>query len=184
MTTPSDRPSKGSEQETKKRARFWLITAAAIAVALISARALVHQGEPQTRDWHLCGPHRACETPTHRPSSVSPQQGITLKKSTLRDKFAVFLGIAMDIEVALPGMIVQIEALGAFFASYDVIMIENDSSDHTRSILETWSRRNPRVIVETRDFKKMKRPSIAWLALHALMRRDSIRGALTGGGAT
>jgi len=57
----------------------------------------------------------------------------------------VICGLARDCAERLPAMIQQLEQLGEMFRSYEVIVVENDSSDNTGALLTAWSDANPRV---------------------------------------
>ena len=77
----------------------------------------------------------------------------------------VICGIVRECESAIPRMRELVERLGALYADYRVIVIENDSKDRTPERLHAWARANRRVNAVTLKLKQTnKRPSIAFLA--------------------
>jgi len=56
-------------------------------------------------------------------------------------------GLAQNCARRLPGMFSQLEALGNLFGKYNVVVVENDSTDGTAIVLENWVERNPRVSI-------------------------------------
>jgi Cryptococcal mannosyltransferase 1 len=52
-----------------------------------------------------------------------------------------------DVEDRLPQIEKKVEALGEMFLDYRVLIVENDSKDHTRKYLLSWANRNPKIIV-------------------------------------
>lgn len=57
----------------------------------------------------------------------------------------VFCGVARDCHRQLLRLAPQIERLGRLFKTYEVIVVENDSTDATGKLLIAWSQQNPRV---------------------------------------
>lgn len=57
-------------------------------------------------------------------------------------------GLARDIATVLPKTISRIEYTGGLFKQYSVIVVENDSADNTREILNSWATSNSRVRIE------------------------------------
>jgi glycosyltransferase involved in cell wall biosynthesis len=55
--------------------------------------------------------------------------------------------LARDIESRLLKNIHVIEEIGSLFNDYNVLIVENDSSDNTRNICLDWSNQNKRVKV-------------------------------------
>jgi len=60
-------------------------------------------------------------------------------------------GLARNLGAILPTTIARIERLGSLFADHRVIVYENDSSDDTKPILQSWAVRNRRIHVMTED---------------------------------
>jgi hypothetical protein len=56
----------------------------------------------------------------------------------MRRSHAVFCGIARDNAAHLDKTLALIERMGAMFASYKVIVYENDSTDNTLALLQAW----------------------------------------------
>ncbi len=63
----------------------------------------------------------------------------------MRHKSVVIAGLARNVAHILPATILRIESLGRTFENYNVVIYENDSSDHTRELLLTWRELNPRI---------------------------------------
>lgn len=57
----------------------------------------------------------------------------------------LMIGMCRDIEERIPMIMDKVEALGKLFKDYKVLILENDSKDHTRSLLFKWRKRNPRI---------------------------------------
>jgi hypothetical protein len=64
-----------------------------------------------------------------------------------RSRKIVFCGLIRDAAHNVPSIIRDAETIGAAFAAYEVLIVENDSHDHTRDLLLQWRKRNPRVTV-------------------------------------
>ncbi len=63
----------------------------------------------------------------------------------MRNASVVIAGLARNVAHILPATILRIESLGKTFRDYSVVIYENDSSDHTRELLESWRSVNPKV---------------------------------------
>ncbi len=65
----------------------------------------------------------------------------------------VIAGLARNIAHILPATILRVESLGKTFRDYQVVIYENDSSDHTAELLSAWASTNNRVHIlsETLD---------------------------------
>jgi len=63
----------------------------------------------------------------------------------------VITGLARNLAAVLPTTITRIERLARLFADHRVIVYENDSSDDTKPILQSWAVRNRRIHVMTED---------------------------------
>jgi len=102
-----------------------------------------------------------------RCNSIEANESLLCHVSTergLKASFAAFAAISMNNADTLYRAMRQIEALGGVFKDYVVVIVENDSKDETRSILLNWMNRNARVVVDSANFGKRKKASIAWLA--------------------
>lgn len=51
-----------------------------------------------------------------------------------------FVGMARDIAGVLPFNLARLERLGSMFAEWSAVIVENDSTDGTKQILERWSK--------------------------------------------
>jgi hypothetical protein len=83
-------------------------------------------------------------------------------------------GVCRDVEAAFSNTVQSIEALGARFLDYRVIIYENNSKDHTKELFTKWSEKNNKVIflsekVSNKTFalelamgKKNRTEVIAW----------------------
>ena len=71
----------------------------------------------------------------------------------MRTSRAVIAGLARNVAHILPATILRIESLGRTFGDYDIVIYENDSTDHTRELLDAWKSINPRVHVLTEDLE-------------------------------
>lgn len=76
----------------------------------------------------------------------------------------VIAGILRDNMNHIEMMIKNIEAIGAEFKDYRVILFENDSSDGTKSALKLWTKVNPNIKVISENYNIRKRPSHQFLA--------------------
>jgi len=96
-----------------------------------------------------------------RLSSPSTQP---LKPNKIHSHVAI-AGIVRDGMPSLPRMIGLIEDVGRLFTEHSILIIENDSTDGTCDILESWAQFNPRVQVDSRKLgARNKRPSHSFLA--------------------
>jgi hypothetical protein len=59
---------------------------------------------------------------------------------SLSHRSAVFAGCVRDCERHLPGVLANLEALSGLFARSAFVLVENDSKDRTRSVLQHWGR--------------------------------------------
>lgn len=74
-------------------------------------------------------------------------QQVEKGKSNIAQRTVVFGCLARDVEDNFERMHQRLETMGSFFKEYAIVVYENDSKDGTRSLLEEWSRRNPRVVL-------------------------------------
>ncbi len=65
----------------------------------------------------------------------------------MQEKSVVICGLARDVIDALPKVTAKIERLGSLFESYQVVIVENDSVDGTREMLQYWQHTNPNVTI-------------------------------------
>jgi len=86
-------------------------------------------------------------------------------------------GLAQNCAGRLPGMLFQLEALGNLFGKYNVVVVENDSTDETAVILEDWVDRNPNVSITRFTYLKSppqptlhSRYSPAWFSADRIQR--------------
>ena len=59
----------------------------------------------------------------------------------------IVTALVRDVADRLPEIKKKAERVGALFADYRILIVENDSSDGTRKLLLEWSRENPKVSV-------------------------------------
>lgn len=57
----------------------------------------------------------------------------------------IIASLVRDVEKNIPQIIEKVESLGKYFENYIVLIVENDSEDHTRQLLFKWREANPRV---------------------------------------
>lgn len=65
----------------------------------------------------------------------------------VRDEKLIMLGVGKNIALCLPAMISKLEHLGSHFKDYQIIIYENNSTDHTADILNQWMLDNPKVTI-------------------------------------
>lgn len=68
------------------------------------------------------------------------------------DKVIAIAALARNCAVQLPGNIERIEKLRNFFSRSYVIIVENDSTDGTKEILESWQEKSHNVQVISNDY--------------------------------
>lgn len=68
----------------------------------------------------------------------------------------IICGLARDLGDTLYKTIARIECLGSMFEDYLVVIYENDSSDSTRSVLQTWTGLNYKVCPIFENLKKKR----------------------------
>jgi len=64
----------------------------------------------------------------------------------MQQRRVVIAGLARNLAGILPLTIKRIECLGKLFADYRVVIYENDSTDRTLEILQSWATDNPKVV--------------------------------------
>jgi hypothetical protein len=82
----------------------------------------------------------------------------------LAEQKAIICGISRDNASDFWTMRRHIEHLGNQCNDYRIVIIENDSKDGTKDLLNHWAAHNPRVTIISKDFHNKKRPSIQFLA--------------------
>ena len=70
-------------------------------------------------------------------------------KQRMKKSRVVVCGLARDVSPYLPHLINLIETLGSMFMDYQIVIYENDSTDNTLEILETWADSNKKIHVLT-----------------------------------
>ncbi len=75
------------------------------------------------------------------------ERRVQIGRERLARSTGVIVGLARNVEPHLPRTIAGIEALGALFADYRVVIYENDSTDSTRELLMDWAARRSQVDV-------------------------------------
>lgn len=66
-------------------------------------------------------------------------------------KSCVFVGLARNVSGVLQLNANRIEQMGSMFREYGVVVVENDSTDDTKSLLAQWEQANPNVFVRSFD---------------------------------
>jgi len=64
-----------------------------------------------------------------------------------KHKKVIIAGLLRDVESKIPEIRRKVERVGEMFRDYQVLLVENDSKDRTRTLLNQWSRENPKVII-------------------------------------
>jgi hypothetical protein len=72
---------------------------------------------------------------------------IALGKKYLKSKKVAFCGLIRDREDTIPHLISKVEDVGKYFKDWEVLIVENDSKDNTRSMLLDWSNKSKKVSV-------------------------------------
>lgn len=76
----------------------------------------------------------------------------------------IIAGIARDNLTDLPITLKHLYELVKLFADYRVIIFENDSKDGTKTALNIWSKKDPKVRIISEDFNNKKRPNHKFMA--------------------
>ena len=67
-------------------------------------------------------------------------------------KRVTFVGMARDIAGVLPHSLQRLESIGGHFKEWRAVVVENDSTDATKAILQGWAEKNDgRVIADCRN---------------------------------
>ena len=64
----------------------------------------------------------------------------------MSESTVVICGIARDCAQQLGKLIPKIENLAGKFKEYKIIVVENDSNDHTANLITSWAGKNRNVI--------------------------------------
>lgn len=73
-----------------------------------------------------------------------------------RDKKVVIFGMVRDCAKAIIRNIPSLEAIGNFFSDYRIVILENNSKDDTKNVLQRWAQKNYRVSAYLNDFDEGK----------------------------
>lgn len=65
----------------------------------------------------------------------------------MKKKKVVICALLRNASNRIPSIIKQVENLCSYFLDYKVLIVENDSSDDTRSLLMEWHHSNPKICV-------------------------------------
>ena len=91
---------------------------------------------------------------------------------------AVFVGCVRDCEPFLPGVLSNLENLSGLFRQSAFVMIENDSRDRTKELLNDWGRGQDRFHFESLDgLDAQVRPRTARLAIARNRYLDIVRNS-------
>lgn len=90
------------------------------------------------------------QTPDHR-DDPPELQGVP---RVLSEATVVAIAITRDDARFLPKALQMMRGCLAVFKAYDVIIVENDSTDETQEILSNWTRDDPRIIVDSRNLSR------------------------------
>jgi hypothetical protein len=91
---------------------------------------------------------------------------------------AVFVGCVRDCESFLPGVLSNLESLSRLFRQSAYVMIENDSCDRTKHLLNDWGRGQDRFHLESLDgLDAQVRPRTARLAIARNRYLDIVRNS-------
>ena len=103
---------------------------------------------------------------------------ITSGQSLMKRSKIILAGLIRDGAPRVPEMIARLETIGQEFADYQVIVVENDSIDGTRSLLTTWKQRNSRVHLLGCDDKALNSEIECILDLPATHNHDAGRSRI------
>ena len=92
--------------------------------------------------------------PTHIYKGKYEDHKIRKGFEIMKHKTIAFCGLARDIKGSFKMMRRKYEYLGSFFKDYVIIIVENDSTDGTRGLLNKWRMENNRVIILGCGFNK------------------------------
>jgi hypothetical protein len=78
-----------------------------------------------------------------------------VREGHAKEKSALIIGLAKNIAGFLPNTKAYIEAIGAMFKKYAVVILENDSTDDTKEFLLSWSKENRNVNVDLSNYHQL-----------------------------
>jgi len=81
-------------------------------------------------------------------------------KEKVKDKRLLIHGMVKNAGKELAHNILALEKIGDFFQDYRIVIMENNSTDNTKQVLQEWQRRNPKVIALINDFDESKYKAI------------------------
>ncbi len=81
-------------------------------------------------------------------------------KDRTHSKSLLIFGMVRDCGQNLKRNIPAIESIGAYFKDYKVVVLENNSKDNTKEILQGWSAKNNKVHIFLYDFDESKYKAI------------------------
>lgn len=74
----------------------------------------------------------------------------------VKNKKVVFCGMVRDSEKEVRRNIPVLEKMASYFADYRIVILENNSEDDTKKVLNSWMNRNPKMIALCNDFDERK----------------------------
>lgn len=123
-----------------------------LAILLLLIGLLLFKGPVTLHERLFPRLYNRVEFPEDRFLPVDPERyfkNVAAGYAKMKDIKVVICGLTKDDAAILPLTIARIEKTGGFFSDYRAIVYENDSCDHTLSILKEWQAANPRVHVLT-----------------------------------
>lgn len=93
------------------------------------------------------------------------------------DEKVLICGVCRNIEKSIPNTIESIEALGAQFDDYRIIIYENNSKDRTKKLLKGWAKREPRLTLISEQVSKKRLTQESQMKLKIPRRTEKIARA-------
>lgn len=95
----------------------------------------------------------------------TPEYDILVEKGKkyAKTQKVIITTLLRDCADRLPQIKKKVEAVGNLFEDYIFLVVENDSKDRTRKLLEEWSKENPKVVIlgkEKMNFPKTEGHSV------------------------
>ena len=78
----------------------------------------------------------------------------------VKDKKIIFCGLIRDAGYELKTNIPTIETIASYFFDYRIVIVENNSTDNTKEIVESWAATNKKVTAIINDFNESKYAAI------------------------